>query len=102
MRLPAIALLVPVALAIGGCGQAGKPGVQAGIEQIASISDEGALIAEGVARARTKTTFVRSHGDELSAQAGSLEQAFMRMTGDSVEYHTTAAAATADLTPAGK
>jgi ABC-2 type transport system ATP-binding protein len=42
---------------------------------------------------------------ELSAQAGSLEQAFMRMTGDSVEYQTTAAgpaAAAADLTPAGK
>jgi ABC-2 type transport system ATP-binding protein len=39
---------------------------------------------------------------ELSAQAGSLEQAFMRMTGDSVEYQTTSAAATADLTPAGK
>jgi ABC-2 type transport system ATP-binding protein len=39
---------------------------------------------------------------ELSAQAGSLEQAFMRMTGDSVEYQTSAAAATADLTPAGK
>jgi ABC-2 type transport system ATP-binding protein len=44
---------------------------------------------------------------ELSAQAGSLEQAFMRMTGDSVEYQTPAAghvatAAAADLTPAGK
>ena len=44
---------------------------------------------------------------ELSAQAGSLEQAFMRMTGDSVEYQTNAAgpvatAAAADLTPAGK
>jgi hypothetical protein len=69
MRSLAIVLLVPVALVLGGCGRAGKSGVQAGIEQIASISGEGALIAEGVARARTKTTFVRVHGGELSAQA---------------------------------
>jgi ABC-2 type transport system ATP-binding protein len=45
---------------------------------------------------------------ELSPQTGSLEQAFMRMTGDSVEYHTAAVqaieavAATNDLTAAGK
>jgi ABC-2 type transport system ATP-binding protein len=40
---------------------------------------------------------------ELSAQSGSLEQAFMRMTGDSVEYQTTAAPQSAgDLTAAGK
>ena len=70
MRRSTIVLLVSLALlALDGCGQAGKSGVQAGIEQIASISGEGALIAEGVARARTKTTFVRVHGGELSAQA---------------------------------
>jgi ABC-2 type transport system ATP-binding protein len=41
---------------------------------------------------------------ELSAQTGSLEQAFMQMTGDSVEYQTGGrpeVAAAADLTPAG-
>lgn len=43
--------------------------VRAGIEQLASISAEGALIAEDLARGRTKTTFVRVHGAELSAQA---------------------------------
>jgi hypothetical protein len=69
VRSLAIVLLVPVVIATGGCGRAGKTGVKAGIVQIASISAEGALIAEGVARARTKTTFVRVHGDELSAQA---------------------------------
>jgi hypothetical protein len=69
VRSLAIVLLVPVVIATGGCGRAGKTGVKAGIEQIASISAEGALIAEDVARARTKTTFVRVHGDELSAQA---------------------------------
>ena len=35
---------------------------------------------------------------ELSPQTGSLEQAFMRLTGDAVEYHS----ASADLTPVGK
>jgi hypothetical protein len=43
--------------------------VRAGIEQLASISAEGALMADDVARARSKTTFVRVHGAELSAQA---------------------------------
>jgi ABC-2 type transport system ATP-binding protein len=40
---------------------------------------------------------------ELSAQTGSLEQAFMRMTGDAVEYQTTVRPESAgDLTAAGK
>jgi ABC-2 type transport system ATP-binding protein len=40
---------------------------------------------------------------ELAAQTGSLEEAFMQLTGDSVEYHTPSAAAAADLTTtAGK
>ncbi len=64
----ALLLLVSLGVSLGACGRAGKSGVRAGVEQLASISDEGSLIAEGVARARTKTTFVRVHGDELSAQ----------------------------------
>jgi hypothetical protein len=43
--------------------------VRAGIEQLASISAEGSLMADDLARGRTKTTFVRVHGAELSAQA---------------------------------
>jgi hypothetical protein len=62
-------LLVPVAVSIGACGRAGKQGVRAGIEQLASISAEASLMAEDLARGRTKTTFVRVHGAELSAQA---------------------------------
>ncbi len=70
MRRPlALLLLVSAAVSWGACGRAGKTGVRAGIEQLASISAEGALIADGVARGRTKTTFVRVHGAELSAQA---------------------------------
>ncbi|HEX5852302.1 MAG TPA: hypothetical protein VFY36_04360 [Solirubrobacteraceae bacterium] len=68
-RLLAFLLLVSVAVSLGACGRAGETGVRAGIEQLASISAEGALMADGVARGRTKTTFVRVHGAELSAQA---------------------------------
>jgi len=45
---------------------------------------------------------------ELSPQRGSLEEAFIQLTGESVEYHAAvggdpaAVAAAADLTPAGK
>jgi ABC-2 type transport system ATP-binding protein len=43
---------------------------------------------------------------ELSPQRGSLEEAFIQLTGDAVEYHAAvngdAAVSTADLTPAGK
>src|SRR5919202_5722278 len=39
---------------------------------------------------------------ELSPQRGSLEEAFIQLTGDSVEYHAALTAEAADLTPAGK
>jgi hypothetical protein len=68
-RLSVLLLLVCVAGPLGGCGHVGHEGVRAGIEQLASISAEGALMANDVARGRTKTTFVRVHGAELSAQA---------------------------------
>jgi hypothetical protein len=64
-----LVLLAPVAMSAGACGRAGKQGVRAGIEQLASISAESALMAEDLARGRTTTTFVRVHGAELSAQA---------------------------------
>jgi hypothetical protein len=66
-----IALLVLIILAtsLTACGRASSTGVRAGIKQLASISAEGALMADDVARGRTKTTFVRVHGAELSAQA---------------------------------
>lgn len=68
-RLLAVVLVVPAAACLAGCGRAGHRGVRAGIEQLASISAEAALMADDLARARTKTTFVRVHGAELSAQA---------------------------------
>jgi hypothetical protein len=68
-RLLIFSLCVFVATSLGACGRAGRHGVHAGIEQLASISAEGGLMAGDLAGGRTKTTFVRVHGAELSAQA---------------------------------
>jgi hypothetical protein len=66
-----LALFVLIALAtpLASCGRASRVGVRAGVEQLASIAAEGALVADDLAHGRTKTTFVRVHGAELSAQA---------------------------------
>ncbi len=68
-RRMAVLVLIALATPLTACGRAGSNGVQAGIKQLASISAEGALMAEDLGRGRTKTTFVRVHGAELSAQA---------------------------------
>jgi hypothetical protein len=65
----AILVLLAFAAPLTACGRASSTGVRAGINQLASISAEGALMADDLARGRTKTTFVRVHGAELSAQA---------------------------------
>jgi hypothetical protein len=59
-----VAVLVPA-----GCGREPRHQVRVSIEQLASISAEGSLMADDLAHGRTKTTFVRVHGEELSAQA---------------------------------
>lgn len=52
-----------------GCGKERRHQVQLGIQQLASIASEGSLMADDLARGRTKTTFIRVHGEELSSQA---------------------------------
>jgi ABC-2 type transport system ATP-binding protein len=69
-------------------------------------STDGALIVTGASTDQVGD-IAAANGvvlHELSAQTGSLEQAFMRITGDAVEYRTEAEAAaqTNDLTTAGK
>jgi hypothetical protein len=62
-------LLATVAVGGAGCGRETNHDVRASIEQISSIASEGALMADDVARNRTKNTYVRVHGEELSSQA---------------------------------
>jgi hypothetical protein len=68
-RVATIALVAALALPVAGCGRESRHDVRIGVEQLASIASEGSLMAEDLARGRTKTTYVRVHGEELSAQA---------------------------------
>jgi hypothetical protein len=68
-RALAVSVVAVLAFAAAGCGRESRHDVRLGVEQLASISAEGALMADDVARGRTKTTFVRVHGEELSSQA---------------------------------
>jgi hypothetical protein len=62
-------LFVGVVGCLAGCGIDRRQEVRVGVEQLTSIAAEGALMADDLVRGRTKDTFVRVHGDELSAQA---------------------------------
>jgi hypothetical protein len=68
-RALALASVAALAWPLAGCGRETNHDVRSAIEQIASISSEGSLMADDLARGRTKTTFVRVHGEELSSQA---------------------------------
>jgi hypothetical protein len=66
----AVALLLALTTTLGtGCGRETNHDVRVSIEQIASIASEGSLMADDLGRGRTKTTYVRVHGEELSSQA---------------------------------
>ena len=69
MRRNSVLALLAVSLCLGGCGNMGRTGMRASIAQLTSIAAEGALMAQDLADDRTKTTFVRTHGEELSSQA---------------------------------
>ena len=70
MRRAATAALIALAcVPLAGCGRESRHDVRASIEQIGSIAAEGALMGDDLARARTKTTYFRVHGEELSSQA---------------------------------
>jgi hypothetical protein len=67
--VPVVAALAALAVTGAGCGRERPHEVKLGVQQIASIASEGSLMAGDLARGRTKTTFIRVHGEELSAQA---------------------------------
>ena len=68
MRAALITLLAAVALA--GCGGAiSHDALKREVQTIQSQAAEGALVADGAARNRTKTTFTRVQADELAGRA---------------------------------
>jgi hypothetical protein len=72
MRRPArVALMFSCgALFLSGCsyGQYSEVDLQASLKALGSIAAEGSLLANDAARGRSKTTFVRTHGQDLSDQ----------------------------------
>jgi hypothetical protein len=68
-RAAAFVAAAVLASPLVGCGDYSRQDVREAIEQISSIGAEGSLMAGDLARNRTKTTYVRVHGDELSSQA---------------------------------
>ncbi len=68
-RAVILALVAAMAAPLSGCGREPRHDVRISVEQLASIAAEGALMGDDVARDRTKITFVRVHGEELSSQA---------------------------------
>jgi hypothetical protein len=67
--IASVCLLVGLVMCLAGCGLDRRQQALVSVEQLTSIAAEGALMADDLARNRTTTTFVRVHGDELSAQA---------------------------------
>jgi hypothetical protein len=62
-----LAVLGVMAAALGGCGGPITPGeLSRSIETLESTAAEGALLADDVARDRSKATFVRVHARDLS------------------------------------
>jgi hypothetical protein len=64
-----VVLAVAAAMPLAGCGREPRHQVRVSVEQLASIAAEGSLMAYDLAHGQTKTTFVRVHGNDLSAQA---------------------------------
>jgi hypothetical protein len=68
-RIRTAGLVVLAAALLTGCGREPRHQVRVSVEQLASIAAEGSLMAYDLAHGQTKTTFVRVHGNDLSAQA---------------------------------
>jgi hypothetical protein len=66
-RLVALAVLGVMTASLAGCGGPITPGeLSRSIQTMESSAAEGALLADDVARDRTKATFVRVHARDLS------------------------------------
>jgi hypothetical protein len=68
-RAAAVGLVLVVAGPLAGCGRETRHDVRQAVEQLGSIAAEGSLMGDDLARNRSKTTYLRVHGEELSSQA---------------------------------
>jgi 4-hydroxy-3-methylbut-2-en-1-yl diphosphate synthase IspG/GcpE len=68
-HLAAVALLAALVAPLTGCGRETRHDVRQSIEQLSSIAAEGSIMGADLSRGRSKTTYLRVHGEELSSQA---------------------------------
>jgi hypothetical protein len=57
------------ALLIGGCGPLDRAELSRGVQSLGAIAAEGRILADGVARDRTKRNFTRVHARVLAEEA---------------------------------
>lgn len=65
----ALALLAALHLAASGCGKLSNDELNRGVESLSALAAQGQLVANGVARDATKTTYARAMARTLSEQA---------------------------------
>jgi hypothetical protein len=69
LRAAAAATLVAGALTAGGCGDLSRGELSRGVESLSALAAQGGLIANGVARDATKSTYTRVMAKTLGGEA---------------------------------
>jgi hypothetical protein len=70
LRAGAVALLLSfLAFAASGCGDLGKGELNRGVESLSALAAQGQLVASGVARDATKSTYARVMAKTLGEEA---------------------------------
>jgi hypothetical protein len=68
-RRAAALLLAALALVASGCGELSNDELNRGVESLSALAAQGQLVANGVARDATKTTYVRAMAKTLGESA---------------------------------
>jgi hypothetical protein len=66
---PLAVFFVAVLLVLGGCGDLSRDELNRGVESLSAIAAQGGLIANGVARDATKSTYTRVMAKTLGGEA---------------------------------
>lgn len=69
LRIGAVALLAALALAAPGCGDLSKDELDRGVESLSALAAQGTLVASGVARDATRSTYARVMAKTLGEEA---------------------------------
>jgi hypothetical protein len=88
---------VALALATGGCGDLSNDELNRGVESLSALAAQGQLVANGVARDATKTTYARAMartlGESADHEAEKLADATLEESGTADQRHAAVAVA---------